>query len=296
MECRRNMKTYFSIFAVLVILVFGFIFTRNTNNIKPISKPKAAGGFTIAAVGDVACQSEWKISYKECQQQAVSDLIISDTQIKAVLILGDVQYSKSKGGNYSGFDKSFGRFKEMIYPAPGNHDYSDLGFEAYLQYFQNNIRNSPYYSFDLEGWHIVSLDTTSVNGEQLKWLENDLIEYPGRCTLVYGHHPRFSSGTNHGSQISMKPVWEMMTKYRAEVLLAGHEHNYERIFSDGIREFVVGTGGRSIYEFGTPIPQSELRYGDGFGVLKLKLFSDHYGWKFINIEGEIIDQGSGNCL
>jgi hypothetical protein len=95
----------------------------------------------------------------------------------------------------------------------------------------------------------------------------------------------------------MKPIWETLAKNKVDVYLSGHEHNYERMgVMDGIREFVVGTGGRSLYGFGTPLSQSEFRYSENFGVLKLRLFPDYYEWEFVNIMGQIIDSGSEKCL
>jgi hypothetical protein len=279
-------------------IFWGLVIVFITGLVFGIQKPaeKKSESVVIAAVGDVACQPEWETTDKACQQVAVSDLVVGDPEIQAVLILGDVQYGTSKTAQMAGFDQSFGRFKNKIYPAPGNHEYSDSGIETYFEYFKNTISGLPYYSLDIGDWHVVALDTVNIDDKQTLWLENDLSKHQRLCTLVFGHHPRYSSGTTHGSQIAMKTIWETLAKYKVDIWLAGHEHNYERIeLIDGVREFVAGTGGRSLYAFGTPLPQSEFRDEKDFGVVKIKLFENKYQWQFVNIENQIIDQGEGNC-
>src|SRR5262245_2405867 len=130
---------------------------------------------------------------------------------------------------------------------------------------------------------------------------------PVECTHAYWHYPRFSSGLVHGSDASMQPLWQALYDHGADVILAGHEHNYERFAPQdpsgnadperGIRQFVVGMGGRSHYVFGNPIPNSEVRNEDTYGVLKLTLHSSSYSWEFIPEAGKTFnDSGNAPCV
>jgi hypothetical protein len=142
---------------------------------------------------------------------------------------------------------------------------------------------------------------------QEQWLRADLAAHPAPCTLAYWHHPRFSSGNVHGDHAALEPIWRALYESRADVVLSGHEHNYERFapqdslgnldWDRGIRQFVVGTGGRSHYEGFTPVlPHSEVRNGDTFGVLRLALYPTGYDWQFIPEAGKTFtDAGSGTC-
>ena len=130
------------------------------------------------------------------------------------------------------------------------------------------------------------------------WLGADLAAHPVMCTLAYWHEPLFSSGTTHGGDDEMRPVWQLLYDAGADVVLSGHEHNYERFapqdpngFPDpkhGIRAFVVGTGGASHYPFGIPLPTSEVRNADTYGVLVLTLHPQGYDWEF-----DPVDAGDG---
>ncbi len=142
---------------------------------------------------------------------------------------------------------------------------------------------------------------------QEQWLRADLAANPRTCTLAYWHHPRFSSGTTHGSHVSLQPIWQALYDYGADVVLSGHEHNYERFALQdpsgvadprGIREFVTGTGGRSHYGFAsTPVANSEVRNSTTYGVLKLTLHAASYDWQFIPVAGgTFTDSGAGTCV
>jgi acid phosphatase type 7 len=144
---------------------------------------------------------------------------------------------------------------------------------------------------------------------QTKWLKEDLAANAadeGQCTLAYMHHPRFSSGEEHGSTPKLEPLWEALYEAGADVVLSGHEHNYERFAPQdpegradpqrGIREFVVGTGGKSHYPILEPISNSEVNNDETYGVLKLTLHPHSYEWQFVPVEGESFsDSGSARC-
>jgi Big-like domain-containing protein/calcineurin-like phosphoesterase family protein len=230
-----------------------------------------------------------------------------------VYTLGDNVYSSGTATEFSQcYDPTWGRHKARTMPAPGNHDYNTSGASGYYGYFGTLAGPSGrgYYSFDLGDWHIVSLNSEvsmSAGSAQETWLRADLAASTKQCTLAYWHKPRFSSGTDHGSLSSAEPLWQALYDFHAELVLAGHEHNYERFApqtptgvadpTNGIREFVAGTGGESHYDdLGTPLPNSEVFNGTTFGVLKLTLGAGTYAWQFIPVAGQsFTDSGSGTC-
>ena len=261
----------------------------------------------ILAAGDIAdCGSNG--------DEATAQLIAS--RPGTVLALGDNAYGDGTAEQFSGcYAPSWGRFKTRTRPTPGNHDYHTDGAAGYFGYFGNAAgpQGRGYYSFDLAGWHIVSLNSNcsdiggcGTGSSQERWLRADLASHRARCTLAYWHHPRFSSGTKHGSEEEMAPIWQALYDNRADVVLSGHEHNYERFapqtaagkldLARGIREFVVGTGGKSHYPLGAPIANSQARNGDTYGVLELRLRGNGYSWKFIPVAGgRFTDSGSASC-
>jgi len=142
--------------------------------------------------------------------------------------------------------------------------------------------------------------------DQERWLRADLAANGAKCTLAYMHHPRFSSGDEHGGSHAVDPLWRALADDRAELVLAGHEHNYERFAPQtassvldverGVRQFVVGTGGRPLYSFGPPEPNSEARNDTTWGVLHLRLREGSYEWRFVGRPGSsFTDAGTGSC-
>jgi hypothetical protein len=141
---------------------------------------------------------------------------------------------------------------------------------------------------------------------QEKWLRADLAAHPASCTLAYWHKPLFSSGGAHGNDLEMTPLWQALYDAHADVVINGHDHNYERFapqnpqggqdLKEGIREFVVGTGGKNLRPFGTIKDNSEVRNNKAFGVLKLTLLPTSYEWLFISQQGKsFTDSGNGTC-
>ncbi|MEK7166775.1 MAG: hypothetical protein AAB874_08260, partial [Patescibacteria group bacterium] len=168
-----------------------------------------------------------------------------------------------------------------------------------------------YYSFDIGLWHIIALNSevsTGGGSVQEQWLRADLVSHPVDCTLAYWHKPRFSSGTNHGNNTNMQALWQALYDNRADIVLNGHEHNYERFALqtptgladsvNGVREFVAGMGGKNLYPFGNPKPQSEVRNNTSFGVLKLILHPTNYNWEFVKDDANhtLLDSGSASCV
>src|SRR4029077_20503887 len=225
----------------------------------------------------------------------------------------------SAAGRKNCYDPAWGRFKERTKPALGNHEYGDSRASGYFRYWgaQAGPAGKGYYSFDLGDWHIVVMNTNctakdlgacAAGSPQETWLKEDLEKHPSACILAFGHHALFSSGVfkKHAVHPELKQLWEDLYAAHADLVLAGHEHSYERFApqdpegkadpENGIREIVAGTGGRSHDLLGFATPNSEVREWDTYGVLKLTLSPGKYSWEFIPEEGKTFhDAGSGVC-
>jgi hypothetical protein len=233
-----------------------------------------------------------------------------------VFTLGDNAYDNGTAAEYANcYDPSWGRHKARTVPVAGNHDYYTLNASGYYGYFGAAAGDPTkgYYSLDLGTWHIIVLNgnCAAVGGcqagsPQEMWLRADLVAHPATCTLALWHQPRFSSGTVHPSDPTYQAFWEALYYYNADLILAGHSHGYERFAPQtpagaadavrGIREIVAGTGGESHTSFGTPAPNSEVRDGSTYGVLKLTLKNSGYDFEFVPIQGATFtDSGSGSC-
>jgi hypothetical protein len=210
--------------------------------------------------------------------------------------------------------------KSITYPVPGNHDYHTAGASGYYDYFNGvgnqtgraGDRDKGYYSFDIGSWHLVALNSNcwAIGGchagsPQETWLRSDLAAHPRRCALAYWHHPRFSAGT-YGNVSTYQDLWQALEDHGAEIVLAGHDHNYQRYAPqtatgaadpNGIRSFVVGTGGKTHYPVDAgPAPNREAANGDSYGVLKLTLHPNRYDWRFEPEAGaSFTDSGSDAC-
>lgn len=293
----------------------------------PSATAVPVGDPIIAAAGDIACGpgdsnfNQGKGTQSACQQTATSDLVV-DPKYSKILVLGDTQYDS--GGYFDfmeSFDLSWGRVKQKIAPAVGNHEYNSHGALGYWDYFngfgQNDGPAGPrslgYYSFDVGNWHLIALNSECSHlghkgctdgSTQERWLAADLASHRNQCTLAYWHKPRFSSGP-HGNNPSVKHFWNDLYAAGADIVLNGHDHHYERFGPQtpqarpdprGIREFVVGTGGKSFYASGRIKSNSEVRQDQVFGVLALTLHRASYDWQFIPIAGEgFTDSGSAQC-
>ncbi len=270
------------------------------------SNAPASEAVTVLAAGDVA---DCAVPGDE-QTAALLDRLPG-----VVLVLGDAVYPDGTADQFARcYGPSWGRHRSRTRPAPGNHEYHSAGALGYFDYF-GPAAGEPgrgWYSFDMGGWHIVALNSncTRVGGcdtgsPQQRWLSADLERHRTRCTLAYWHHPRFSSGTRHGSGPQVNALWRTLHEAGADIVLTGHEHNYERFApldaegrpaSPGMRQFVVGTGGKSNYGFGPPLPGSEVRDDTSFGVLRLRLDPAGYEWKFEPVDGQgFSDAGTGQC-
>jgi hypothetical protein len=234
-------------------------------------------------------------------------VLIESVVPDAVLTLGDNQYEDGELAEFmESYDLTWGRFKDITYPTPGNHDYHVEGARGYFDYFGERA-NPPegYYSFDLGNWHLVAVNSgDGVSDEQLAWIRADLQADTHVCELAYWHHPRWSSGDNHGSDPDLQPLWSLMVEEGVDVVLNGHDHVYERFTKmdaagghdrEGVREFVVGTGGGSLYGFGEVEVGSRVRIAE-YGVLMMALRGRGYWWEFLGAaDGLVLDDGGSRC-
>jgi hypothetical protein len=296
-----------------------------------VDEPQLVIDYTIdpvvAAAGDIACDPA-STNYNggdgtasSCRQRSTSDLLL-DRDLAAVLPLGDEQYQRGTLPAFSAsFGPTWGRSKALMRPVPGNHEYETAGAEGYFDYFNGvgassgvaGDRDKGYYSYDVGAWHLIALNSncSDVGGceagsPQQQWLQSDLAQHATVCTLAYWHHARFSSGL-HGNADAMQAIWQTLQDAGADVVLSGHDHDYERFAPQtatgvadptaGLREFVVGTGGRDHYAFDTvEQPNSEARSSDTFGVLMLTLHPTSYDWQFVPESGmTFTDTGSADC-
>jgi hypothetical protein len=280
-----------------------------------------APAIRLAAAGDIACDAAAASfaggagTATECHQGSVSNAILAGAY-DAVLALGDLQYNGGTASQFAGsYDPTWGRLKAITHPAVGNHEYGSSQAAPYFQYFGAAAGDPAkgYYSYDLGAWHLIAINSncSQVGGcgagsPQEAWLRSDLAAHPGGCTLAYWHHPRFSSG-QHGNDTAYSAIWSDLYLAGAELVLNGHDHDYERFApqtdtamrndATGIREFVVGTGGVNQQPLKATIqPNSEARNASGFGFLELTLSAGSYAWRFIaDTPGGFSDSGSGSC-
>ncbi len=291
------------------------------------SSGPSSGGPVIVAAGDIACgptdhpqltndapqlTNDTSGEVSVCRQMATSNLILT-IHPTAVLELGDNQYPV---GRYKSFERyfaaSWGRFDSISHPVPGNHEYLSRGANGYYSYFGTAAGDPSrgYYSYDLGHWHLIALNAEcefiggcAPGSAEERWLAADLRQHPAACVLAYWHQPRFSSG-QHGDGPVYDAFWRDLFGAHADVVLNGHDHDYERFASQdpsghadrsGIREFVVGTGGKSHYGFRTIQPNSIARNVTASGVLVMTLHPDSYSWRFESVGGSFQDSGTAQC-
>ena len=280
----------------------------------PSPSPASPDGetFVLVGAGDIA-------SCKDPEGARATAKLIERIP-GTVFAAGDLAYERGSAAEFKNcYGATWGEFKSRTRPTLGNHEYAEPKAAAYFQYWgaQAGLPGAGYYSYDLGSWHIVALNThcgaQGLGGcghasPQEEWLRKDLAAHPDACILAYGHHALFSSGVfkSHAIHPELRELWRDLYAAHASLVLAGHEHSYERFApqdpdghadaANGIREIVVGTGGRSHDPLGFALANSELRNTDTYGVLKLTLTPGHYTWEFIPEEGKTFtDSGSGEC-
>ena len=270
-----------------------------------VGRPAQAASVVMVGAGDIAhCSTT--------TDEATAKLLdgISGT----VFTLGDNAYNSGTSAEFANcYNPTWGRHKTRTKPAVGNHEYLTSGASGYFGYFGAAAGDPKkgYYSYDRGDWHVIVLNSNcsqvpcAAGSAQDTWLRADLANHPNKCTLAYFHAPLYSSG-QHGNSTYVRPFWEVLYQANADVVLSGHEHDYERFAPQnpygafdsarGIREFVVGTGGTYLRPFGTIKPNSQSRNATTHGVLKLTLNSGGYAWKFVPVAGKTFtDSGTASC-
>ncbi len=289
----------------LTIVLLGLLVAHAT-----APQSQAPADPVLVGAGDIA----------ECGEPGAEQTAqLLDTIAGTVFTAGDNAYPDGSSADFAQcYDPTWGRHKARTRPAVGNHEYHTPGAPAYFDYFGAAAGDPAkgYYSYDLGGWHIIVLNSScddidgcAAGSPQEQWLRADLAAHPATCTLAYWHHPRYSSGAAHRPALrdnpAVQPFWQALYEAGAEVVVTGHNHVYERLAPldasgkadpNGIRQFVVGTGGGGLYDFGPPIASSQVRYNASYGVLKLTLHATSYDWEFVPVAGATFsDTGSAAC-
>ena len=253
----------------------------------------ATASATLLAAGDIA-------SCGSSGDEATAAILARERG--TVAVLGDAVYERGTADEFRRcYTPSWGRFRARTRAALGNHEYRSGTAAAAIDYFRLPARG--WYAYDLGSWRVIVLNSNCrpaggcMRGSpQWRWLRTELATHRARCALAYWHHPRWSSGL-HGSDGTIADLWQLLADARADVVLAGHDHHYERFAPiDGIRSFVVGTGGRSHYPTLWQLPASRALNWTTYGVLRLTLAADRYTWRFLPVSGQnFTDTGSGTC-
>ncbi len=273
--------------------------------------PAGAGSVTLVGAGDIAvCGS----NTNDSATAALVSNVLAEQASNIAFTAGDNVYPDGSSSWYGAcYDPAWGTFRLRTRPVPGNHDYYNNPTAAgYFGYFgsQAGPAGRGWYKYSAGSWRVYALTSECVRGSrcyvrQYRWLRADLVNNPHQCVLAIWHRPRFSSGAGHGSSTRMAPVFKLLYDHGAEIVLSGHDHEYERFaptnasgvpVANGLRQWVVGTGGAGLYSFAAPLPASEVRDASTHGVLRLDLAPGSYDWQYIpTTSGGFTDSGSGVC-
>ena len=262
---------------------------------------------TLAAAGDIVCDPTTSPTATTCQYAATAALVAS-AHVDRVLALGDLQYTNGALASFqSAYDPVWGVFKGSTLPVPGNHEYVTSGAAGYYDYWgaQAGDRTQGWYATRMGSWLILSLNSNcaSIGGcgrtsPQGLWLESQLQSSTATCQLAYWHHPRFSSG-QHGDSAEVQPLWEILQEHQAELVLAGHDHDFERfepmladgtLSSAGIPSYVIGTGGVELRDFAAVRAGSAVRIKK-FGIGVIDLYTNGWSAEFRATDGTTSSDG-----
>jgi hypothetical protein len=308
----RQRVFFISILIVLATGVSSCLSDKTASFIPGRDAALPGKGINLYVAGDIAdCRNYRPENSGAAKTAALIAARLADDDKAAVLTLGDNTYPVGLPSEFTHcYEPTWGRFKARTYPSPGNHEYYSPQAAGYYNYFGDAAgpARRGYYSFTLGGWHIISLNSylqPEDHKAQLEWLKTDLAKNKTHCTLAYWHHPLYSSG-GHGSSERMSDVWAALLAADADLILASHDHDYERFAPQdangvrddkrGIRQFVVGTGGARLSSFRFRKSNSEASSNSTHGVLKLALKDAGYEWEFLPVEdGGFTDRGATSC-
>ena len=306
----------------------------------PESTARQGDAPVIAAVGDIACNSLPSAHARRCRYDAVAEAVRAIGP-DAFLALGDLQYLHGGLEDFRRYyDRYFGDLKPITAPAPGNHETYTLYAEGYYDYF-GDAAHGPggFYSFDLGSWHLLALNSQLCKGSTWnpelgqgipitrnpaigrgcgpgtpmhEWARRDLVLHRGSaCTLAFFHHPLFGSEPYPQGVflLQLQPLWELLDEEGVDVVLNGHEHNYQRfepqdafgrVDPEGIVQFTVGTGGSTYGALagGAAAANRVAAQDRSFGVLRMTLGTGGYDWEFVTAPGEdpYTDAGHADCV
>ena len=298
-------RTPYSPIASIPLLLVAAILACGEHSSSDITPTGASAEATQAAVilaaGDVAGCPEW---YKD---EATAEMLAD--MPGTILPLGDLVYQDGTRFQFRNcYDVSWGRLLSRSRPAPGNHEYRTDEASPYYTYFGERAgpAGKGYYTYTLGSWRIYSLNSERNIPAQTTWLRKHLTDNPSKCVLAYWHKPLYTSGPVAPTP-EVRPLFNELWKARAEVVLNGHNHSYERFDpqdadgnyrAQGVRQFVIGTGGAQLEPpTGPRAKNSKLLYVQGWGVVQMTLRADGYSWKFVPIPGSPkADSGSAKCI
>ncbi|MFE0104344.1 metallophosphoesterase family protein [Streptomyces sp. NPDC059009] len=264
------------------------------------AQAQRAAGFTAVAAGDIAEQCTADDSGCKHPQTAA---LVKKINPSFVMTMGDNQYDDARLKDFEEYyDTTWGAFKDKTHPIPGNHETYDPDgeLEGYKSYFGDVAypQGKPYYSYDQGNWHFIALNSNSFDDSaQIDWLKKDLAANSGKCVAAYWHHPLFSSG-EHGNDPVSRPVWKLLYDNKAELVLNGHDHHYERFApqnpdgkadKNGLVELLGGMGGANPYKIEEVQPNSEKRLTKTFGVVKLNFTDTGFSWELVGTDGKTKD-------
>ena len=301
---------------IVSVIALGMLSSCTAQQLAQEAQARAAmlgdKGVTVYAAGDIAeCRKRPPAESGAAKTAALIEAGLAQDKDAAVLSLGDNTYPVGMPEEFENcYQPTWGRFKQRTYPAPGNHEYYTPEAIGYYGYFGDiaGPGRRGYYSFDVGTWHVISLNSNlkkEQHDAQMAWLKADLERSKAHCTLAYWHHPMFSSG-GHGSDSRMEQAWKMLAAAGADLVLAGHDHDYERFApkdasgdrddARGMRQFVVGTGGAKLTPLRLRRFDSEVSDNATHGVLKLTLKQQGYEWEFLPVDaGGFKDRGAALC-
>ena len=295
--------------APLLVLDWGSGEAAPTAAEEPAAQPSGTP-VVLAGAGDISdCGNDGDTITAD-----LIDGVVGRDPSAIVFTAGDNVYSAGTAEEFAQcYNPTWGRHKDRTRPAPGNHDYNTSDATGYFEYF-GEAAGEPgqgYYSYEAGEWQVIVLNSNcgdvacDAGSPQEQWLRRELDSSDAACTAAYWHHPLFSSG-DHGGDTGVRDLYAALYEGDAEVVINGHDHNYERFAPqgpdgihdpvEGIRQFVAGTGGTGNRSFDQIAPNSEIRYTDSYGILKLALYPDGYEWEFIPEAGsDFVDVGVGAC-